>query len=163
MEAAFEGIRGVREVISGYTGGPELHPSYEQVSNHGTGHAEAVRVLYDPTQVSYEQLLHTYWRRIDPTARDRSFADVGRQYRSVIFVHSPEQRAAAERSRRELAASGVFREPIVTTIEDATVFWVAEDYHQDFYRTHPERYHAYHEHSGRREFLRAHWGPDAPY
>jgi methionine-S-sulfoxide reductase len=163
LEAAFEGVPGVRDAVSGYTGGPELHPGYEQVSNHGTGHAEAVRVLYDPARVSYEQLLHTFWRRIDPTAVDRSFADVGHQYRSAIFVHSPAQRAAAEASRREVAGSGVFREPIVTTVEDAPVFWVAEDYHQNFYRTHPERYHAYHEHSGRREFLRARWGEGAPY
>jgi len=163
MEAAFEQIPGVRDAVSGYTGGPELHPGYEQVSNHGTGHAEAIRVLYEPGRVTYEQLLHTFWRRIEPTATDRAFSDVGHQYRSAIFVHSPEQRAAAERSKREVEASGVFREPIVTTIEDAPVFWVAEDYHQNFYRTHPDRYNAYHEHSGRREFLRAHWGESAPY
>lgn len=163
MEAAFEQIPGVRDAVSGYTGGPELHPGYEQVSNHGTGHAEAIRVLYEPGRVTYEQLLHTFWRRIEPTATDRAFSDVGHQYRSAIFVHSPEQRAAAERSKREVEASGVFREPIVTVIEDAAVFWVAEDYHQNFYRTHPDRYNAYHEHSGRREFLRAHWGENAPY
>jgi methionine-S-sulfoxide reductase len=163
MEAAFEQVPGVRDAVSGYTGGPELHPGYEQVSNHGTGHAEAIRVLYEPARVTYEQLLHVFWRRIDPTATDRAFSDVGHQYRSAIYVHTPEQRAAAERSKREVAASGVFREPIVTPVEEAAVFWVAEDYHQNFYRTNPERYNAYHEHSGRREFLRAHWGEDAPY
>ena len=154
---------GVRDAISGYTGGPELHPGYEQVSNHGTGHAEAIRVLYDPARVTYEQLLDVYWHRVDPVHVDRAFVDVGHQYRSVIFVHSPEQRAAAERSRQALVASGVFHEPVVTTIEAAPVFWVAEDFHQNFYRTNPERYTSYHEHSGRREFLRAHWGADAPY
>lgn len=162
LEAAFESVPGVRDAVSGYTGGAELHPSYEQVSNHGTTHAEAVRVLYDPQRVTYEQLLQLFWRRVDPTSPERSFVDVGRQYRSVIFAHSPAQRAAAERSLREVVASRVF-ERVATTVEDAGAFWVAEDYHQNFYRTHPERYHEYHEHSGRREFLRARWGPDAPY
>lgn len=163
LEAAFERVAGVRAVLSGYTGGRELHPSYDAVSNHRTSHAEAIRVHYDPAAVTYARLLDVFWRHIEPTARDRAFVDVGRQYRSVIFVHDAAQREAAERSRRALEASGRFREPIVTTIEDVAVFWVAEDYHQDFYRTHPERYHSYHEHSGRREFLRAHWGPDADY
>lgn len=163
LEAAFERVPGVRAVISGYTGGSEQHPSYDAVSNHRTSHAEAIRVHYDPAAVTYERLLDFFWRHIEPTAVDRAFVDEGRQYRSVIFVHGAAQRAAAERSKRELAASGRFREPIVTAIEDAPVFWVAEDYHQDFYRTHPDRYHSYHEHSGRREFLRAHWGPEADY
>jgi methionine-S-sulfoxide reductase len=163
LEASFERVNGVRAVLSGYTGGREEHPSYDAVSNHGTSHAEAIRVHFDPAVVTYEQLLDHFWRHIEPTARDRAFVDVGRQYRSVIFAHNPAQRAAAERSKQALAASGRFREPIVTPIEDAPVFWVAEDYHQDFYRTHPDRYHSYHEHSGRREFLRAHWGPDADY
>jgi len=163
LEAAFERVPGVRAVISGYTGGSEQHPSYDAVSNHRTSHAEAIRVHYDPATVTYERLLDFFWRHIEPTAVDRAFVDEGRQYRSVIFVHGAAQRAAAERSKRELAASGRVREPIVTAIEDAPVFWVAEDYHQDFYRTHPDRYHSYHEHSGRREFLRAHWGPDADY
>ncbi len=163
LEAAFEHQAGVREAISGYTGGPERQPSYEDVSNHRTQQAEAIRVHYDPRVVTYEQLLDLYWRRTEPTAVDSAFADRGHQYRAVIYVHSPEQRAAAERSRQALAASGRFREPITTTIEEAAVFWVAEDYHQNFWRTHTERYESYHEHSGRREFLRAHWGPDAPY
>lgn len=163
MEAAFEHQAGVRDAISGYTGGPELHPGYEQVSNHGTGHAEAIRVLYDPRAVTYEQLLDLYWHRVDPVHPDRAFVDSGHQYRSAIFVHSPEQRAAAERSRAAIVASGRFHAPVVTTVEDAPVFWVAEDYHQNFWRTSPDRYEAYHEHSGRREFLRETWGPDAPY
>lgn len=163
LEAAFEHLDGVRDAISGYTGGTELHPSYEAVSNHRTSHAEAIRVLYDPHRVTYDQLLDLYWRRIDPTAHDRAFSDIGHQYRSVIFVHSPEQRLAAERSRAALAASHRFDAQITTTIENAPVFWVAESYHQNFWRTSPDAYTAYHEHSGRREFLRAHWGPDAPY
>lgn len=163
MEAAFEHQAGVRDAISGYTGGPELHPGYEQVSNHGTGHAEAIRVLYDPSAVTYEQLLDLYWHRVDPVHEDQAFVDRGHQYRSVIFVHTPAQRAAAERSLQAIAASGRFHERIVTTVEDAPVFWVAEDFHQNFWRTSPDRYEGYHEHSGRREFLREHWGPDAPY
>lgn len=165
MEAAFEALPGVSAVLSGYTGGPELHPSYEAVSNHGTGHAEAIRVLYDPARVRYGQLLDLFWRRIMPTGRDQAFADQGHQYRSAIFVHDAAQRAEAERSRQAIIDSGRFNGegPITTTVEDAPVFWVAEDYHQDFYRTHPDRYNGYHEHSGRREYLRAHWGPDAAY
>ncbi|MFO0630207.1 MAG: peptide-methionine (S)-S-oxide reductase MsrA [Polyangiales bacterium] len=163
MEAAFEHQAGVRDAISGYTGGPELHPSYEEVSNHRTGQAEAVRVLYDPRQVTYAQLLDLFWRRVDPVHRDRAFADVGHQYRSVIFVHDAQQRAEAERSLREVSASGRYHAPVLTTVEDAPVFWVAEDYHQNFWRTSPEHYNEYHENSGRREFLRETWGPDAPY
>ncbi len=163
MEAAFEHQAGVRDAISGYTGGPELHPGYEQVSNHGTGHAEAIRVLFDPSAVTYEQLLDLYWHRVDPVHEDQAFVDRGHQYRSVIYVHTPAQRAAAERSLQAIVASGRFHERIVTTVEDAAVFWVAEDFHQNFWRTSPDRYEGYHEHSGRREFLRAHWGPDAPY
>ncbi len=163
MEAAFEQLRGVRDAVSGYTGGAEQGPTYEEVSNHQTSHAEAIRVLYDPAVITYDQLLDTYWRHVDPTTPDQAFVDVGHQYRSVIFVHGAQQRAAAERSKQAIVASGRFGARIVTTIEDASVFWVAEDYHQNFWRTSPERYHSYHEHSGRREFIRAHWGPDAPY
>src|SRR5689334_7942706 len=93
MEAAFEHVRGVQDAISGYTGGPELHPSYEQVSEHGTGHAEAIRVIYDPSVVTYEQLLDVYWRHVDPIHPDQGFVDRGHQYRSVIYVHDAQQRA----------------------------------------------------------------------
>jgi peptide methionine sulfoxide reductase msrA/msrB len=163
MEAAFEQLRGVRDAVSGYTGGTEQGPTYEEVSNHQTSHAEAIRVLYDPSVITYDQLLDAYWRHVDPTTPDQAFVDVGHQYRSVIYVHDAQQRAAAERSKQAIVASGRFGARIVTTVEDAGVFWVAEDYHQNFWRTSPERYHSYHEHSGRREFIRAHWGPDAPY
>ena len=163
MEAAFEHVPGVQDAISGYTGGTEQHPTYDDVSNHRTSQAEAIRVIYNPSQVTYDQLLDVYWRRVDPTGVDRAFSDVGRQYRSVIFVHDAAQREAATRTRAGVAALGHFTDPITTTIEDAGVFWVAEDYHQNFWRTHPGHYNAYHDHSGRREFLRQHWGPDAPY
>lgn len=163
MEAAFERVPGVRDAVSGYTGGPEQHPRYDDVSNHRTGHAEAVRVLYDPAAVTYAHLLEVFFRHADPTAVDRAFVDEGPQYRSVIYVASAAERAAAEQAKAAMQASGRFDGPIVTTIEDAGVFWVAEAYHQDFYRTHPNRYEGYHEHSGRREALRARWGPDAEY
>ena len=163
MEAAFEHVPGVRDAVSGYTGGAPAHPTYDDVSNHRTTQAEAVRVLYDPAAVTYDQLLDVFWRRIDPTGVDRAFSDTGHQYRSAVFVHDAAQRAAAVRTRAGVAALGHFTAPITTAIEDAGVFWVAEDYHQDFWRTHPVRYRAYHDHSGRREFLREHWGPDAPY
>lgn len=164
MEYAFEHVRGVREVVSGYTGGSEQHPTYSEVSGHRTSQAESIRVLYDPATVTYEQLLDVFWRRIDPIDPDQAFVDEGHQYRSVIFVQNAQERAAAERSKQAIAASGRFERPIVTTIEETpAVFWVAEDYHQNYWRTHPDEFERYHEHSGRREFLRAHWGADAPY
>ena len=163
MEAAFEQVDGVRDAISGYTGGTEQHPTYDDVSNHRTSQAEAIRVVYNPAVVTYDQLLDVFWRRIDPTGVDRAFSDTGHQYRSAVFAHDAAQRAAATRTREGVAALGRFTAPITTTIEDAGVFWVAEDYHQNFWRTHSVHYRAYHEHSGRREFLRAHWGADAPY
>lgn len=163
LEAAFERVRGVRDAVSGYTGGGEPQPSYDDVSNHRTSHAEAVRVLYDPTQVTYAQLVDVFFRHIDATAVDRAFSDTGHQYRSAIFVATPEERAAAEQGKTALEASHRFDAPIATTIETAGVFWVAESYHQNFYRTHPHRFAQYHEASGRREFLRAHWGPAADY
>jgi len=163
LEAAFERVPGVRDAVSGYIGGPERHPTYEAVSNHATGHAEAVRVLYDPGVVTYARLLDVYWRHVDPTTPDQAFVDRGHQYRSAIYVQNAEERAEAERSRQALTAANRFGAPIVTTIEAVTVFWVAEDYHQNFYRTHPDHYHQYHEHSGRREYLRRIWGPNADY
>jgi methionine-S-sulfoxide reductase len=163
MEGSFEHVDGVVDAISGYTGGTEQHPTYDDVSNHRTSQAEAIRVIYNPAVVTYDQLLDVFWRRIDPTGVDRAFSDIGHQYRSAVFVHDAAQRAAATRTRAGIAALGHFTAPITTTIEDAGVFWVAEDYHQNFWRTHPNHYAAYHDHSGRREFLREHWGPDAPY
>lgn len=158
MESPFEHVQGVAEVISGYTGGPEVGPTYEEVSSGETGHAEAVRVVYDPAVVTYEQLLDVYWRNVDPTTVDRSFVDEGRQYRSVIYVHTPEQRAAAEASKRALTAANRYGAPIVATIEDAGPFYRAEAYHQDFYRTTPGRYQSYRRASGRDAYIERIWG-----
>ena len=132
VEAAFRQIEGVMSTRVGYSGGQTDNPTYEDVCSHTTGHAEVVEVTYDPEQVSYEELLDVFWRKHDPTQLNRQGWDVGDQYRSVIFVHDEEQRAAAERSKAELDASGRYRKPIVTAIEPAQTFYVAEDYHQQY-------------------------------
>jgi len=160
-ESTFEHVLGVGEVVSGYTGGSERAPTYEQVSGGDTGHAEAIRVVYDPSVVSYEQLLDVFWRSHDPTTRDRSFFDEGRQYRSAIFVHSAEQRAAAEASKRAREAAQRFSAPIAPEIVDVGPFWRAEAYHQHDYLTHPGRYTAYREGSGRDAFITRTWGAGA--
>ncbi|MBL8396990.1 MAG: peptide-methionine (S)-S-oxide reductase MsrA, partial [Candidatus Accumulibacter sp.] len=139
VEADFEQLPGVINAESGYTGGFTVNPTYEQVSTGLTGHTEAVRVLYDARQISYPQLLDYFWRHIDPTVKNRQFCDVGPEYRSVIFWQTTEQRQAAERSRDALLASGKVPR-IETEIVPASVFYPAEEYHQDYYRKHPWRY-----------------------
>ena len=132
VEAAFRQVPGVVATRVGYTGGNVENPSYELVCSHTTGHAEAVEVTYDPERVSYEQLLETFWGKHDPTQLNRQGWDVGDQYRSVVFYEDEEQRAAAEQSKAELDASGRYRKPVVTVIEPAQTFYVAEDYHQQY-------------------------------
>jgi peptide-methionine (S)-S-oxide reductase len=159
MEAPFERLDGVISVTSGYTGGELAGPSYEQVSSGDTGHAEAVRIVYDPERVSYERLLEVFWRNVDPTQADGQFCDRGRQYRTGIFVVNEEQRRLAEASKR--AVRERLDAPVVTEITEAGPFWVAEDYHQDYYRTHPVRYRSYRAGCGRDARLRALWGEAA--
>jgi peptide-methionine (S)-S-oxide reductase len=130
VEAAFRRTQGVTGTKVGYAGGKVDNPTYEQVCSDTTGHAEVVEVTYDPEQVTYEQLLTIFWLEHDPTQLNRQGPDVGSQYRSVIFVHDEEQRAAAEASREAVEAR--FTRPVVTTIEDAPPFWEAEDYHQQY-------------------------------
>ena len=161
MEPPFEQLPGVRSVASGYTGGIEERPTYEQVSSGATGHCEAVQVVYDPSVTTYAQLLEAFWRNIDPTATDRQFADVGRHYRTAIFYHTDEQRRLAEASKAQLAASGRFREPIVTAIQPAGAFYPAEDGHQGYAKKHPLRYSIYKIGSGRESFVTRVWGRDA--
>lgn len=161
MEPPYEGRPGVRSVISGFTGGPEVDPTYEDVSWGRTGHTEAVQIVFDPTVISYDQLLEIYWRSMDPTDAGGQFADRGAQYRPGIFVHDEQQRTAAERSKLELAESGKFDDPIVVEITDYTAFYPAEDYHQDYYRTHSGDYKEYRKGSGREGFLKGVWGDDA--
>jgi peptide-methionine (S)-S-oxide reductase len=132
VEADFRQIKGVKSTRVGYAGGRTANPSYRDVCSHTTGHAEVVEVTYDPTRVSYDELLNVFWENHDPTQLNRQGPDVGDQYRSVIFYHSPEQEAAARASKERLAASGKFRRPIVTLIELAPTFYEAEDYHQQY-------------------------------
>ena len=158
MEVPFDKVDGVLATTSGYTGGMKNKPTYEEVSGGGTGHAEAVQVLYDPKKVSYEKLLDVFWHNIDPTVKDRQFCDVGSQYRSSIFAHNDEQRLAAEASKAALEKSKPFKEPIVTPIVAATEFWPAEEYHQNYYLKNPIRYTYYSTGCGREARLKQVWG-----
>lgn len=154
MEAPFEDLDGVEEVISGYTGGGEEDPSYEEVSSGRTGHYEAVQISYDPSRISYTELLEVFWRQIDPTDPAGQFADRGPQYRTAIFYHDDEQKTLAEDSRDKIGKFGFFDRPVITPILKATRFYKAEDYHQDYYRTCPLEYKAYKTGSGRESFLK---------
>ena len=162
MEPPFDKLPGVVSTTSGYTGGKKQHPTYEEVSSGSTGHAEAVRVVYDPTKVTYEKLLDVFWHNIDPTVTDRQFCDHGNQYRTAIFVHDAEQRRLAEASKAALEKSKPFKEPIVTPIVDATEFFPAEEYHQDYYVKNPVRYNYYRTGCGRDRRLTQLWGSAAP-
>jgi peptide methionine sulfoxide reductase msrA/msrB len=160
MEAPFESLDGVSNVIAGYTGGHTKNPTYEEVCTGKTGHAEAVQVVFDPAKISYSKLLDVFWRNIDPTDPGGSFVDRGSQYRTAIFYANEEQKRLAEESKRALAASGTFKKPIVTEIEPLTTFYDAEDYHQDFYKKNPFRYEEYRYGSGRDQFIEKTWGHD---
>jgi peptide-methionine (S)-S-oxide reductase len=138
VEATFRKVPGVVSVTSGYTGGTTENPSYEQVCSDRTGHAEAVEIEYDPARVSYDTLLDVFWAEHDPTTPNRQGWDVGSQYRSAIFYHTPEQRAAAIASKNRLEKSGRYARPIVTQIVPAATFYKAEEYHQRYYEKHPE-------------------------
>jgi peptide-methionine (S)-S-oxide reductase len=161
VESEFEKVPGVVSVISGFTGGPSLNPTYDEVSAGRTGHAESVRITYDPKVVTYTTLLQVFWHNIDPTQSNGQFCDHGKQYRSAIFYHDATQRELAEKSERAIAASGVLQQPIVTQIVPAGPFYAAEDYHQDFYKKDPERYHSYREGCGRDRRLKELWGKEA--
>ena len=160
-ETQFEEQPGVQSVVSGYAGGREPNPTYEQVSAGVTGHVESIRITYDPTRTSYEKLLDLFWHGIDPTQDDGQFCDHGAQYRSVVFVADSTQRRLAEASKRAIEKSGVLKAPIVTRILPATRFWPAEEYHQDFWRKDPLRYRSYREGCGRDRRLRELWGDRA--
>jgi peptide methionine sulfoxide reductase msrA/msrB len=162
-EADFEKVDGVLEAISGYTGGQEANPSYEQVSSGRTGHVEAVKVIYDPQKVSYGELLYVFWRTMDPTDDGGQFVDRGTQYRSAIFYADEEQHQLAEAAKQKLAASGTFERPIVTAIRPLKTFYPAEDYHQDYYKKNPIRYNWYRSGSGRNQFLENTWGTTEPW
>jgi peptide-methionine (S)-S-oxide reductase len=161
MEAPFDRLPGVISVTSGYTGGQTKNPTYEQVSAGGTGHAEAVQILFDPSKTSYSTLLDIYWHNIDPTVKDRQFCDVGSQYRSAIFVHSEEQRRTAQQSKTSLEKIKPFRETVVTEITPAGAFFAAEEYHQHYYKKNPLRYKYYRNGCGRDRRLKELWGGSA--
>jgi len=158
MEPPFDALDGVVSTTAGYTGGHTPKPTYEQVSEGGTGHAEAVRIVYDPRKIGYAELLAVFWRNIDPTTPNAQFCDHGNQYRSAIFYHDDEQKRVAERSKALLEASGRLKQPIVTEIAAATAFHPAEEYHQDYYRKNPTRYKLYRYTCGRDRRLKELWG-----
>lgn len=156
-ESDFEKLDGVKEVISGYSGGHVDNPTYKQVSKGGTGHIEVVQIYYDPEQVSYNKLLDHLWRHINPTDSGGQFVDRGDSYRPAIFYHNEQQRLAAEKSKKALEDSGHFDKPITTEIIKFSKFWKAEEYHQDYYRKNPVRYKYYRYRSGRDQFLEEAW------
>ncbi len=158
MEHPFDQLPGVVSTTSGYTGGQTKNPTYPQVSAGGTGHTESELVRYDPARISYEKLLDVFWHNIDPVAVDRQFCDVGNQYRSAIFVANEQQRSLAEASKRKLEASGRFKQPIATEIVDASTFYPAEEYHQDYAMKNPVKYKFYRFNCGRDQRLHDIWG-----
>ena len=163
MEPPFEALDGVVSVTSGYIGGERKSPTYEEVSSGGTGHTEAVEILYDPKRVTYERLLEVFWVNIDPTTRNRQFCDVGEQYRTGVFVHGEEQRRLAQASKEQVSRTKPFPQPIVTEIAEAGPFYVAEEYHQDYYKKNPVRYRLYRYNCGRDKRLQQLWGDAAPH
>ena len=156
-ESDFEKVDGVIEAISGYTGGRQANPTYRQVSGGGTGHIEAVKVVYDPDKVTYEELLEVFWRHVNPTDAGGQFGDRGSQYRSAIFYANEREKRLAEDSKKRLEATGHFDKPIVTDILALGPFYTAEDYHQDYYKKNPIRYKYYRSGSGRDQFLEKEW------
>ena len=161
VESDFDKVPGVVETVSGYTGGTADNPTYKQVTKGGTGHREAVRIRYDPKQVSYERLLHIFWRSVDPTDSGGQFCDRGESYQTAIFVGNDEERRLAEASKEALEQSMVLDAPVVTPIERAGEFYPAEDYHQDYYTKSPVRYRFYRFSCGRDSRVQQVWGRQA--
>lgn len=158
MEPPFDQLDGVISTTSGYSGGTLKDPSYKQVSHGGTGHAEVVQVIYDPKRVSYAELLDVFWHNIDPTRIDGQFCDGGDQYRSEIFYHDAEQKQLADQSKAALVELNPFRKPVLTRVTQASTFYPAEDYHQDYYMKNPVRYKFYRYGCGRDVRLEELWG-----
>ena len=162
MEPSFKKLEGVSDVISGYTGGRKENPTYEEVSSGKSGHIEAVQILYDPSKITYEELLDLFWKQIDPTDPGGQFVDRGPQYSTVIFYNNDynndEQKRLAENSKEALQKSGRYSKPIVTKILPASQFYKAEEYHQDYHQKNPMRYTFYRFNSGRDQYLKKIWG-----
>ena len=163
MEPPFESLPGVLSVTSGYSGGMERNPTYQDVSNSKTGHAEAVQVLYDPKRITYEALLQVYWHNVDPTSGDGQFCDRGKQYRPAIFYHNAAERRIAQESRTRAANELLVKKPIMVQILPLMAFYPAEDYHQDYYKKNPKHYQEYRTGCGRDRRLRQLWGDAAAH
>ncbi|RYZ79487.1 MAG: peptide-methionine (S)-S-oxide reductase [Proteobacteria bacterium] len=157
LESAYEGLKGVKAVISGYTGGKTKDPTYKEVGRGNTGHTEAIKLVFDPSQVTYERLLELYWQESDPTDDGGQFVDRGSQYRPEIFYTTPEQKVTAEASKAALQKSGRFKKPLITPITSAGPFYEAEIHHQDYYKKNPDAYKNYKDNSGRKEYLKDNW------
>src|SRR5204863_1976240 len=160
IQPAFDKAPGVLKTVVGYSGGTESNPTYELVSSEKTGYREAIEITYDPTKISFDQLLDIYWRQIDPTQADGQFTDIGPSYRAAIFYKDYEEKRIAETSKEKLARSGKFDKRIVTEILPAMKFYPAEAYHQKYYRQNPEHFEAFEKGSGRVSFEKKKWGED---
>jgi len=158
IQPAFDKAPGVIKTTLGYCGGTEPNPTYELVGSKKTNYRESIQIIYDPTKISYKQLLDIYWKQIDPTQSDGQFTDIGPSYRAAIFYGSDEEKKIAELSKEKLGHSGKFKKPIVTEILPAIKFYPAEDYHQKYYQQNPERFEAFEHGSGRVSFQKKTWG-----
>ncbi len=163
MEPPFEKLKGVHAVLSGYTGGHTKNPTYDQVSSHTTGHVEAVEIHFDPKAITYQDLLEVFWRNVDPTDPDGQFVDRGASYATAIFYHTDTQKQLAIQSKKALAKTSRFQKPIVTPIQLAGPFYIAEATHQDYYKKNAVRYAYYRYRSGRDQFIDRIWGEDREY
>lgn len=162
MEHPFDALPGVAKVTSGYTAGRTPNPTYEQVSSGSTGHTEAVQIVYDPSRISYQKLLDVFWHNIDPITPNAQFCDHGTQYRSAAFHHDAAQQRAIDSSKAALTAARTLPAPIVTQVQPASVFYAAEEYHQQYYKKNPVRYRYYRWSCGRDQRLQELWGAAAP-
>jgi peptide methionine sulfoxide reductase msrA/msrB len=160
IQPAFDKAKGVVKTIVGYCGGTEPNPTYEVVSSEKTGYRESIQITYDPTKISYDQLLDIYWRQIDPTQADGQFTDIGPSYRAAIFYGNDDEKKIAAASKEKLARSGKFNKPIVTEILPAMKFYPAEAYHQKYYQQNPEHFEAFEEGSGRVSFKKKAWSDE---
>jgi peptide methionine sulfoxide reductase msrA/msrB len=158
MQPPYDKLKGVKKTYVGYSGGHTENPTYEEVASRTTGHVESVLVVYDPREVSYTELLNTFWKNIDPTQEDGQFADKGSEYRTVIFYGNEEEKKLAEESKKTLGDSGKFKKPIATAIEPASVFYRAEENHQEYYKKNAVHYKLYKMGSGREAFIKSQWG-----
>ena len=156
MQPVFDAVEGIISTGVGYIGGHTANPTYEEICEGETGHAEAIQIIYDPQKISYQKLLEIFWHNIDPTTHDQQFCDLGHQYRTVIFYHDEAQRHLAEQSKEKLIGSHRF-DAVVTEIIPATKFYPAEEVHQNYYKIHPHRYKIYHYMSGREKRLSDLW------